>query len=77
MKKMSPEEAIHYCKYIKCKRLCDRYDVSEQWVYDRIALNEFPAPKKFGKLARWSIDELLAWEVEHGWRLEEPIQETC
>lgn len=79
MKLMPPEEAVHYREYVKAKRICARYDVSEQWIYDQIALDKFPAPKRFGKLSRWSMNELLAWEIRNGWKPEESVtvQEAC
>lgn len=35
------------------------------WIYKRIARNEFPAPIKIGRSSRWNRDEINKWLTAH------------
>lgn len=63
-----------YLFYISLSKVCTRYDVGTTWVYDKISKGEFPAPKKFGYMSRWSSQDLLQWEIDNGWRDQEQEQ---
>lgn len=54
--------------YLKLSEVCHRYSTGKSWVYDRINEDRFPPPKKFGCMARWSMGDLLQWELDNGWR---------
>lgn len=47
----------------------------KSWVYDKIAANEFPAPKKFGRSSRWSVKDIIQWEIDNGYR--DPEDKPC
>lgn len=67
---------IHTNIYLKLSKVCNRYNTGKSWVYDRIKEGRFPPPKKFGCMARWSLDDLLQWELDNGWRDQEQEQEA-
>lgn len=57
--------------YLKIGDVCARYSVGKSWIYDRINDGSFPKSRKFGYMSRWSMDDLLKWEINNGWRDQE------
>ena len=50
-------------RYLSIKELQSRYDVSASTIYEWLKGDEgFPAPRKFGRTTRWSLQALLEWE---------------
>ena len=63
-------------QYLKLSDVCHRYSVGKSWIYDRINDYSFPKSKKFGYMSRWSIEDLLRWEIDNGWRDQEQESEA-
>ena len=72
---MQPNIHTNTC-YLKLSEVCHRYSVGKSWVYDQINDGNFPKSKKFGYMSRWSIDDLLQWEIDNGWRDQEKNTEA-
>lgn len=58
--------------FFKLSEVCTRYRVGKSWVYDSIKSKTFPAPKKLGCMSRWSLNDLLQWEIDNGLKKQEP-----
>lgn len=49
------------------KEVAQRLGVSHDFIYDRLARNEFPQGRKFGRLRRWPEEDISLWS-EGKWR---------
>lgn len=48
--------------YLSLLQVMERYGISRPTVYRYIQHRNMPAPIKFGRLSRWPLIELEAWE---------------
>jgi excisionase family DNA binding protein len=48
--------------YLTAPQVADRYGISRSTVYELVGRGELPAPKHFGRAARWRLAELEATE---------------
>lgn len=49
-------------KYLAAKACAERYDFSARHWYRQVDAGRAPKPTRFGRLVRWSIAALEAWE---------------
>lgn len=46
---------------LSLKNVCNKISFSRAYVYKEISAGNFPAPIKFGKSSRWSVDAIDEW----------------
>lgn len=53
-------------KYINCKQVGERYNVTPRSIWRYVSDGRLPPPKTlFGNLKRWDVAELEQWEGQH------------
>jgi len=51
-------------KLLNIKQVCEIVGLKKSTVYLYIQQNNFPKPKKIGKLSRWRLSEIRRWIKE-------------
>lgn len=56
------EKNINEEQFITIKEVSDLIGFNPDWIYKRIANNEFPSPIKIGRASRWRRSTISQWK---------------
>lgn len=58
------DEPLDDTRMIDVEELAIRLGISKRSVWRLVSIGQIPEPKKFGKLARWSLPRIRVWIEE-------------
>ena len=50
--------------FLSVSDLAKRYGISRGTIYNWLKMQNFPQGTKFGKIRRWTLEEIETWEVK-------------